>query len=118
MKQAFIFFLILMFFHLPIFAETTPDDSKTEEALKANVVDFRDWLIKELSQFPKNPPRKYGASFKKVHLNPEKKPGYQLQPIQPSRKVRLGERASITGTYHLESATCLHCRNSIRASGR
>jgi hypothetical protein len=39
----------------PLGADTTTDDAKTQEALKSNVIDFRDWLIKELSQFPKEP---------------------------------------------------------------
>jgi hypothetical protein len=34
-------------------ADVAPDDAKTAEALKANVIDFRDWFMKELSQFPK-----------------------------------------------------------------
>jgi hypothetical protein len=43
---------------LPLFADTTSDDAKTQDALKQNVVDFRDWLMKELSQFPKADPAK------------------------------------------------------------
>ncbi len=39
-----------------VLADTTPDDPKTEEALKDNVIDFRDWLMKQLSQFPKADP--------------------------------------------------------------
>ena len=40
------------------------DDPKTEEALKANVVDFRDWLIDQLSQFPKvDPAKSWGNGY-------------------------------------------------------
>ena len=39
----------------PLWAATDPDDAKTQEALKGNVVDFRDWLMRQLSQFPKGP---------------------------------------------------------------
>ena len=52
--------LILTLAHPPVFAEPVTDDSKTEEALKANVVDFRDWMIKQLSQFPKADSAKEG----------------------------------------------------------
>jgi hypothetical protein len=52
MRRVLLFYLILSLLHLPVFADT-PDDPKTEEALKANVIDFRDWLMKQLSQFPK-----------------------------------------------------------------
>jgi hypothetical protein len=34
-------------------AGQTEDDRKTQELLRANVVDFRDWLVKQLSAFPK-----------------------------------------------------------------
>ena len=37
----------------PLRGDTTADDAKTQEALKNNVTDFRDWLMKQLSQFPK-----------------------------------------------------------------
>jgi hypothetical protein len=53
MTRIFIIFLILFVAHPPVIASNDPDDLKTEEALKANVVDFRDWLMKQLSQFPK-----------------------------------------------------------------
>lgn len=53
MNRIFIIFLILFVAHPPVIASNDPDDLKTEEALKANVVDFRDWLMKQLSQFPK-----------------------------------------------------------------
>jgi len=36
----------------PLFAGI-PDDPKIEDAVKANVIDFRDWLMKMLSQMPK-----------------------------------------------------------------
>lgn len=39
----------------PLMAAPNPDDSKTQEALRGNVVDFRDWLMRQLSQFPKRP---------------------------------------------------------------
>ena len=39
----------------PLLAAADPDDAKTQDALKGNVVDFRDWLMKQLSQFPKAP---------------------------------------------------------------
>ncbi len=46
-------FIIVFFVSSLTFADSTSDDPKLEEVLKANVVDFRDWLMKELSQFPK-----------------------------------------------------------------
>ena len=53
MKLIVIFLLVFLTAHLPAYAGLVNDDQKTEDALKGNVVDFRDWLIKELSQFPK-----------------------------------------------------------------
>ncbi|HEY5037821.1 MAG TPA: hypothetical protein VIJ93_01995 [bacterium] len=52
MKVPFIFFILLLGYQ-SVLADTTADDAKAQEALKGNVVDFRDWLIKKLSQFPK-----------------------------------------------------------------
>ncbi len=52
-KKIFAVFLLFFTVQPPVFAGLVPDDPKTEEALKANVVDFRDWLMKQLSQFPK-----------------------------------------------------------------
>jgi hypothetical protein len=60
MKKALTIFLILFLFRSPVLAESVSDDPKTEEALKANVVDFRDWLMKQLSQFPKADSSKTG----------------------------------------------------------
>lgn len=37
----------------PIWADTSLDDPKMDEALRTNVIDFRDWLMKGLSSFPK-----------------------------------------------------------------
>lgn len=51
MKKTLSFFLALILTY-PAWG-SLPDDPKTAEALKANVVDFRDWLMKQLSQFPK-----------------------------------------------------------------
>lgn len=51
MKKILSFFMVLAMAY-PAWGNL-PDDSKTEEALKANVVDFRDWLMQQLSQFPK-----------------------------------------------------------------
>jgi hypothetical protein len=56
MKRIFTTFLILLSAHSQVYAGAVPDDTKTEAALKANVVDFRDWLMKQLSQFPKADP--------------------------------------------------------------
>jgi ABC-type cobalt transport system substrate-binding protein len=52
LKSILISFLIFFLAYPSAFAQSS-DDSKMEDTLKANVVDFRDWLIKELSQFPK-----------------------------------------------------------------
>jgi hypothetical protein len=67
-------FLMIIFTYPPVFAET-PDDPKMEETLKANVTDFRDWMIKELSQFPKADSnnmrrgiRKYASILKKSRI--------------------------------------------------
>jgi len=54
MKRILIALLIYLAAHLQVYAGLVTDDPKTEDALKANVVDFRDWLMKELSQFPKS----------------------------------------------------------------
>ncbi len=32
---------------------TPPEDPKIQEELRSNVIDFRDWMMKQLSQFPK-----------------------------------------------------------------
>ncbi len=53
--KALSFVFLIWLVYQPIFADTPADDSKTQDTLKGNVVDFRDWLIKELSQFPKTP---------------------------------------------------------------
>ena len=37
----------------PLIADTTTDDGKTQETLRSNVIDFRDWLMKQLSALPK-----------------------------------------------------------------
>ncbi len=56
---------------LPLFADTTSDDAKTQDALKQNVVDFRDWLMKELSQFPKaDPVRSVSKGYSAVPRKP------------------------------------------------
>ena len=34
-------------------ADTSTDDGKTQETLRSNVIDFRDWLMKQLSALPK-----------------------------------------------------------------
>jgi hypothetical protein len=73
MKLIFITLLILFLAHSPVIASATPDDPKTEAALKANVVDFRDWLMKQLSQFPKSDParalvRSYAVVPRKPHV--------------------------------------------------
>ncbi len=73
MKGIFFSLLILSLAHLPVFASPVPDDPKIEEALKANVVDFRDWLMKQLSQFPKADPakavvRSYAVAPRKPHV--------------------------------------------------
>lgn len=39
------------------------DDPKAEETLKANVVDFRDWLMQRLAEFPKEDPAKSWGSY-------------------------------------------------------
>jgi hypothetical protein len=53
MRAVFLYLLIVLFAYSTVWAEVTPDDAKTEEAIKANVMDFRNWLMKELAQFPK-----------------------------------------------------------------
>ena len=53
MKRGLIVLLVFLSTHVPGYAGLVADDQKTEDALKANVVDFRDWLMKQLSQFPK-----------------------------------------------------------------
>jgi hypothetical protein len=52
-------FLTALMFQ-PSWADTTQDDAKMQEVLKHNVIDFRDWLMKQLSQFPKDPSPRYG----------------------------------------------------------
>ena len=63
------FFLFILWVG-PLFADTTSDDAKTQDALKQNVVDFRDWLMKQLSQFPKADPLK--AVSKGYSVAPQK----------------------------------------------
>jgi len=53
MKATFLISLIILLVVQPAFPSPTPDDDKTQQALKGNVVDFRDWLMKQLSAFPK-----------------------------------------------------------------
>ena len=53
MKGLLVGFFIVFSGYQIAFAEPTPDDPKTQEALRNNVIDFRDWFIKQLSRFPK-----------------------------------------------------------------
>ena len=62
MKRVLTVVFILILAYSPVIADQTSDDSKTEEALKANVIDFRDWLMRELSQFPKSDPNRVLAA--------------------------------------------------------
>ncbi len=55
-----------------VLADTTSDDPKTEEALRNNVIDFRDWLMKQLSQFPKADPHKTGMILRNYASLPRK----------------------------------------------
>src|SRR5665213_2167944 len=71
MRSVFLF--VLTFFACSLlFADSTPDDPKVEETLKANVVDFRDWLMKELSQFPKVETNRRVLVSRKYFVPPKK----------------------------------------------
>ncbi len=57
MRKTRVWPLIGLLVVLPVFAASaTTDDPKVEEALRNNVIDFRDWLMKQLSAFPKPTP--------------------------------------------------------------
>lgn len=64
-KLVFLLPFIVLVFVNPLLGDTATDDAKTQEALKANVIDFRDWLMKELSQFPKAPSGCYNNATRK-----------------------------------------------------
>ena len=53
MKNILIGFFVLFSCYQTVFAGATPDDPKMQEEMRHNVIDFRDWLIKQLSVFPK-----------------------------------------------------------------
>ncbi len=64
----FIYSFAIFLVFQPLLADTPTDDGKTQEALRGNVIDFRDWLMKQLSQFPKTSqanlvvlPRRYAS---------------------------------------------------------
>src|SRR5665213_817665 len=60
------FLIVFLGCHL-VLADTTPDDPKTNEALRNNVIEFRDWFMKQLSKFPKaDPSRAMGRSYANV----------------------------------------------------
>lgn len=54
-SKKFVFLLATLSAVHPLLADTSTDDGKTQEALRSNVIDFRDWLMKQLSAFPKPP---------------------------------------------------------------
>ncbi len=56
MKTILIWSLVALFTIQPVYADLTPDDPKVDEELKNNVFEFRDWMMKELGQFPKPDP--------------------------------------------------------------
>jgi hypothetical protein len=65
-------FLIVFLWFQSALADTTPDDPKVDEALRSNVIDFRDWMIKQLSQFPKADPRNVGRGNRNYAFIPQK----------------------------------------------
>ncbi|HEY5038260.1 MAG TPA: hypothetical protein VIJ93_04225 [bacterium] len=71
MKVLFIMFILWLGYQ-PLFADTPSDNEKTQTALKGNVVDFRDWLMKQLSQFPKIPQGNPGVLPRRFASNPQK----------------------------------------------
>ena len=56
MRTFLAWLLILSLSIRPALADPTPDDPKMDEEIKNNVTDFRDWMMKELAQFPKPDP--------------------------------------------------------------
>jgi hypothetical protein len=56
MRTFLAWLLILSLSIQPALADPTPDDPKMDEEIKNNVTDFRDWMMKELAQFPKPDP--------------------------------------------------------------
>ena len=102
----------------PLLADTDPDDAKTQDALKGNVIDFRDWLMKQLSQFPKVPfsrgpygPRNYvSVSSKKScftanQFNQAKKSDWAKSQIMDGLSTLSQQLAKTAGTaFALNSA--------------
>lgn len=56
MKTILTWSLVALFTIQPVYADLTPDDPKVDDELKNNVFEFRDWMMKELAQFPKQDP--------------------------------------------------------------
>ena len=85
-KKVFAVFLGFFTVQPPAFAGLVPDDPKTEEALKANVVDFRDWLMKQLSQFPKSNTAHLTLASRNYGFNPRKKRDFTASQYNQAAK--------------------------------
>ncbi len=85
-KKVFAVFLVFFTVQPPAFAGLVPDDPKTEEALKANVVDFRDWLMKQLSQFPKSNTAHLTLASRNYGFNPRKKRDFTASQYNQAAK--------------------------------
>ena len=85
-KKIFAIFLVFFTVQPPVFAGLVPDDPKTEEALKANVVDFRDWLMKQLSQFPKSNTAHLTLASRNYGFNPRKKRDFTASQYNQAAK--------------------------------
>lgn len=55
MRTIFTFLFTVFLTVPPTFGATSQDDDKTQQALRGNVLDFRNWFMKQLSAFPKAP---------------------------------------------------------------
>ncbi len=67
-------------------ADTTPNDPKTEEALRNNVIDFRDWFMKHLSQFPKADSHSTGMMPRNYASVPKKNPTFTANQYNQASK--------------------------------
>ena len=67
-------------------AGTTQDDDKTQQALRTNVVDFRDWLMKQLSAFPKAPANANSFASRNYTGLGKKNLGFNANQFNQARK--------------------------------